>query len=529
MIKQHILSSVGVIGLSSGLVATPSYASEVEEEVESISLEARGTFEGFRIEPRIAVIALPDTVTIQPRSANDGYVATPVLPTPEIIARDDVGLEGSVDVNNTQPSVVQLFIQDNLAGGVSFNCTGTMINPRTILTAAHCVNRSSSEAYGVPGAADTAVLVSTGVDSSVRLFEYLGTGASYSEGGVATSTDVIIHPSSNIDDGGLPFPWADVALVALDEPITDVPAMPILLSPLTELTHVIQVGYGGFGTAATGDVGIGFLRRVGENMLGAVASSADLIDTAFPDDAPSATNSGTTSQALYFTDFDNPDRTPEEQAGCTFPGATISCDSLAAVQAIDWFDGDALPNEVATAGGDSGSPLIADQLGGPAVVTGVLSGGFDFFGIGNTFGDISFYNPLYPFFEFITQNTAYKYVSARRGSGRWSDPNHWTQDLDPGFLIDDGTGTLINGIPEGSEPGVYETGPKLGSILGQDISDNTDLDAFFLPPEGTPNFGGNIPGCQPYSVRVPPDLCRTIPMARREHRSQRQRNISMSS
>jgi len=269
--------------------------------------------------------------------------------------------------------------------------------------------------------------------------------------------------------------------------------MPILLSPLTELTHVIQVGYGGFGTAATGDVGIGFLRRVGENMLGAVASSADLIDTAFPDDAPSATNSGTTSQALYFTDFDNPDRTPEEQAGCTFPGATISCDSLAAVQAIDWFDGDALPNEVATAGGDSGSPLIADQLGGPAVVTGVLSGGFDFFGIGNTFGDISFYNPLYPFFEFITQNTAYKYVSARRGSGRWSDPNHWTQDLDPGFLIDDGTGTLINGIPEGSEPGVYETGPKLGSILGQDISDNTDLDAFFLPPEGTPNFGGNIP------------------------------------
>ncbi len=472
-------------------MASPAIASEADGDGEVISLEAQGTFEGFRIEPVDAMIALPETLTIQPRST--GFEAVPVPPTPEIIARDDVGLEGSVDVNDTQPSVVQLFVQDNLTGGVFFNCTGTVINPRTILTAAHCLNSFSSEAYGVPGTADRAVLVSTGVDSSTRLFTYLGTGAGYSDGGVATSTDVIIHPSSNIDDGGLPFPWADVALVALDEPITDVPAMPILLSPLTELTHVIQVGYGGFGTAATGDIGIGFLRRVGENMLGAVASPADLIDTIFPAFAPTAINFGETSQAVYFTDFDNPDRIGPGEDRCTFDGFGISCPDLQAVLDIDWFDGDALPNEVATAGGDSGSPLIADQLGGPPVVTGVLSGGFDFFGVGNTYGDISFYNPLYPFFEFITENTPYKYVSAKAGSGRWSDPNHWTQDLDPGFLIDDGSGTLVNGIPGGSEPGVYETGPKLGNILGVDISGNPDIDSVILPPEGTPNFGSAIP------------------------------------
>lgn len=492
--KLRYLVNVGFVGLAGALASAPLSASgNSEESAEDFSLEAQGTFQGFSVSAPQVSISAPDVSQLPDFTVSRSFEATPVPPTPEIIARDDVGLAGSVDVNNTQPSVVQLFIQNNLTGGVFFNCTGTVINPRTVLTAAHCLNSTSSESYGLPGAAPSAVLVSSGVDSSTRLFEYFGTGAGYNEGGVATSTDVVIHSSANLDNGGLPFPWADVAFVALDAPITDVPAMPILLSPLTELTHVIQVGYGGFGTAATGDVGIGFLRRVGENMLGAQASLADLTDTVFPGIAPSAETIGDVSQVFQFTDFDNPFRTPAEEAGCEFTGLNISCDSLAAVQAIDWFDGDALPNEVGTAGGDSGSPLIADELGGPPVITGVLSGGVSYFGIGNTYSDISFYTPLFPFFEFITENTPYKYVSAKRGSGNWSDPTRWTQDLDPGFLIDDGTGTLVNGVPQGSEPGIFATGPKLGSILGEDVSDNPDTTTFFLPPDGTPNFGSNTP------------------------------------
>ncbi|SMQ69665.1 Uncharacterized protein YhjY, contains autotransporter beta-barrel domain [Altererythrobacter xiamenensis] len=524
MRKWSILNGVGVFAMATALGATPALASTDEgsdvageerpaEELNDISppsmmsgsgslvgaIAPINTFAGFDVTGFEARFDSPTDFAI-PRLAYE-TIATGSYAEPRIIARDDVGSGGIVDVDNTQPSVVQIFSQRNSDGAIFFNCTGSVINPRTILTAAHCLTASttrSSEAYGLPETgAERTMLISSGVDSSVRFFEYLGTGANYAEGGVASSTDVVIHASANVGNGALPFPWADIALIAVDTPITDVPPLPLLLTPLTELTHVVQVGYGTFGTAngiqGGGAEGIGFLRRVGENMLGALASSADLVDSVIPALAPSAATLGFESQPYYFTDFDNPNRTQEEIDGCVFTAGGVSCANLAAVRAIDYFADDALPNEVATAGGDSGSPLIVDQLFDFSLAIGVLSGGFDFFGVPEGYGDISFYNPLYPFFEFITENTAYKYVSANEGDGLWSDPTHWTQDLDPGFFIQLEDGTLVNGVPTGPEPGVYETGPALGTIVGIDISEYPDILTAGLPPQGTPNFGENTP------------------------------------
>lgn len=521
--KNHVLfTGVGFVALSAALGTAPAYAANeetgltgpVDEEIlgewQDATSDEKGvehtappaadtpvapidTYSGLTADPFVASF---DTALSFGAARSEGaLVATIGEPDPRIVVRADVGLPASVDVANTQPSVVQIFNQRNADGGIFFNCTGTVVNARTILTAAHCLNALSSEAYGLPGTgAERTMLISTGVDSSVRFFDYLDNGSNYADGGVASSTDVIIHPSANLDNGGLPFPWADVALIAVDTPITDVPSMPMLFTPLTELTHVVQVGYGSFGTSDTGPNDIGFLRRVGENMLGAIASPANLLDTIFAGNTPTAVNFGAATQTVYFTDFDNPFRTQAEIDACVFPvTGGISCNSLAAVRAIDYFTDDALPNEVATAGGDSGSPLIADQLYDFPIVTGVLSGGFAFFNIPEGYGDISFYNPLYPFFQFITENTPYKYVSAIEGDGVWSDPGHWTQNLDPGFFIDDGTGVLVNGIPEGEEEGVYALGPNLGSIIGNDISAADPGPSPLLPPVGTANFGGNLP------------------------------------
>lgn len=361
------------------------------------------------------VVTAPDVSVLPDFMVRRTLDVVPVRPTPELLVRDDVGVNFG-DPTNSQPSVVQLFVQDNQTGGVFLNCTGTLINPRTVLSAAHCFNSRSSQAYGLPEQTPFSLLVATGQNTQASVFNYIRTGARYSQGGVATSTDVVIHPTANLDNGGLPFPWADVAFVALDEPITDAGAMPLLLSPLTELTRVIQVGYGtngtGSGMAAPGS---SFLRRVGENRLGLIGSLGDFIDRVFPDFAPSTQVLGFESQAFYWTDFDNPNRTPEQQAGCDFTGSNISCNSIDAVLAIDFFDDDALPLESGTAPGDSGSPLIvADKYAFP-VIAGVLSGGFDFFGLGGVYSDVSFYNPLYPFFQFITENTPYKYVAAKAG------------------------------------------------------------------------------------------------------------------
>lgn len=489
MSKMRYLTSAGLIGLAAQAWAIPLQAAEVDVGPrEDIALEAQGTFQGFTDTSQIMAVTAPDVAVLPDFMVRRTLNAVPVQPEAELIVRDDVGVNFG-DPTNSQPSVVQLFVRNNQTGGVFLNCTGTLINPRTVLSAAHCFNSRSSEAYGLPGQTPFSLLVATGQNTQTSVFNYIRTGASYSQGGVATSTDVVIHPTANLDNGGLPFPWADVAFVALNEPITDAGAMPLLLSPLTELTRVIQVGYGTNGTGSgTARPGSSFLRRVGENRLGLIGSLGDFIDGVFPDFAPSTQVLGFESQAFYWTDFDNPNRTPEQQAGCLFTGSNISCNSRAAVLAIDFFDGDALPLESGTAPGDSGSPLIvADKYAFP-VIAGVLSGGFDFFGLGNVYSDVSFYNPLYPFFQFITENTPYKYVAAKGGDGNWSNPNYWTQELDPGFFIDDGNGNLVNGIPAGAEPGILESGPKLGTVLGTDISQNTGA-----PTPGFESFDTSLP------------------------------------
>jgi outer membrane autotransporter protein len=392
-------------------------------------------------------------------------------PANAVIVRDDVGLTASQDPTNVYSPVVQLFFLDNLTGDIFFDCTGTLINPRTVITAAHCVNFLGSEDYNL-SLLGFSMLVAGGPNTQTRIFNFALNGFNYAQGGAAISVDVIVHPASNLENFALPFPFGDVALIALAEPITDLGRMDILLSPMPGPYHATIAAYGGFGVGSTGDVGIGFNRIVGENMVDMLGSFNDLFT------ATTGANLGFESQNLYWIDMDDPDR-PTAPVQCVNNAGVLgfpACTSVAAFQDINWFGGDALAREAGTAGGDSGSALIVDQAFARKLVAGVLSGGWNwnFFypglGVPGGYGDQSYYNPLYLYHEFISQNTPYKYVSAVSGGGDWDNPATWTQELDPGFFVIDAGGQLVNGIPAGAEPGVGGTTPKWGDVQGTDIS-----------------------------------------------------------
>jgi len=82
--------------------------------------------------------------------------------------------------------------------------------------------------------------------------------------------------------GGGEFGNNDIAIITLDTHVSNVPTWTLLFSPLTGSTHVTITGYGaaGVGTTGIGDAaGIDYRRRVAENMIDGLFSSANWFHT----------------------------------------------------------------------------------------------------------------------------------------------------------------------------------------------------------------------------------------------------------
>ena len=411
-----------------------------------------------------------------------------------LTVRDDVTVAGS-EAYADDPKwdgAVQIYLEYP-DGSIFFNCSGTLINPRTVISAAHCFNEYSSTVYGMESG-QIAPIVAYGPDTFDALFGWLDAGAATTRfefderTGLVFANQVIIHPDADPAFGNpLDFPGADVSLISLSSPLANIPSYAMLFSPVEAGEHVSMVGYGSHGIGSTGDVGIDGKRQAGENILGMVGSQNDFVAGIFQ--ADQGPYSGVESnQALYWIDFDQPDRTGEECSRdetfgdyvCDGAQFFVSYDGkyLLPGPAIDYFPGDALPYESGTAGGDSGSAIFFDQLGDQPLIGGVLSGGFSFTTpIPSGYGDVSYYNPLFNFYDFISVANPYKYVSAQAGDGNWSDATHWVQDLDPGYFIIDADGNLVNGLPDSPEPGVLGTGPTSGTVIDTPISSSAEASA----------------------------------------------------
>lgn len=385
--------------------------------------------------------------------------------TPGIVIRNDLnpntlpptGVLDPVDITGVGQVTVD-------AGGGSVGlCTGTLINPRTVIFAAHCVNDAAANSYG-KASGGTGISVGFKMNNLPAIQQWLGAGNyATNTANALYNVEQVWYDQRSLAPSANQFLEGDIALATLDAPATGIPTWTMLFSPLTEETHAVITGYGSRGTSATGATGIDFRRRVAENMISVLGSLDDRDDWLFGP-AP-ATN----PQSLYMLDFDS-------------PAGQAAYNPAAGRYDFDLFDGAALPREGTTAGGDSGGPLIADQAFNKPVVVGVLSGGSRFFAAQpfSTYGTHSFYQPLFLFWDAIVANNSYVYASAKAGAADWDDASHWIQDMDPNYAITV-NGQLVNSLPDTPALGVSGSTVKFGSVCFLD--DCTDLAD---DPEATP-------------------------------------------
>lgn len=411
-----------------------------------------------------AIVALGVAPAAQAVVPNDGKTPTEILDSSNV---NGVGLMYRAD---------------------GFVCTGTLINPRTVIFAAHCVNDETPATFGTVNGGTP---VAFAFESNARpgLVNWLNNGFRTNTAlNVFNVNNIAYHPDS-LDPPALSFLYGDVAMATLDTPAADVPTWTVLFSalpaPATISTasgtgyHVTVTGYGRSGSGTTGQsIGVDFRRRAAENFLGLMGSLDDI--DAFLFGAP-----GGYTQNLYQTDFDDPTRKNQYD--------------------FNIFKDNALPNEGGTAPGDSGGPLILDRTFSEKTVLGVLSGGSRYFTNQpqSSYGGSSFYQPLYLFWDWIAQNNPYRYATAKAGDGKWSDPSHWVTALDPNYRVIDARGALVNGIPTSAGAGAFgaDSAAKFGQICYQpgDKSDDScyDVGTGKLIVNGQPttaeaNAGGSV-------------------------------------